>query len=92
MNYYNATSGTTGATTIVQLPLAFVRSGYVNSNLGRILNPGTEGNSWSQTAATDTDAYYLRINSAQAGAIYYYYYYYRYYGRPLRCRTPSFLH
>ncbi len=61
MNYYNATSGTTGATTIVQLPLAFVRSGSVNMGDGRVYFVGVWGWDWSRTSRSSTNAYYLQF-------------------------------
>ena len=40
----------TGATTIVQLPLAFVRSGYVDLTDGYIIQTGSVGYGWSRTS------------------------------------------
>ncbi len=64
LNQYNATSGTTGATTIVQLPLAFVRSGYVSLYNGQARNAGEYGYGWSRTASNNPNyAYYLGMNT-----------------------------
>ena len=78
-------SGTTGATTIVQLPLAFVRSGYVYTNSGAVGSVGYVGNngySWSRTSRSSTSAYRLNFNATDVypsgnGN--------RWYGFPLRC-------
>ena len=58
LNQYNATSGTTGATNIVQLPLAFVRSDAVNLRDGKIWYLGQYGAYWSRTAQSSNYAYY----------------------------------
>ena len=89
MNYCSATSGTTGATTIVQLPLAFVRSGYVYTNSGAVGSVGYVGNngySWSRTSRSSTSAYRLNFNTTGVypsgnGN--------RWYGFSLRCRTRT---
>ena len=86
MNYYNATSGTTGATTIVQLPLAFVRSGYVDLGASQARVIGTNGYSWTRTSNSANDTYSLYFSSS---IIYPSNYGNRYYGRPLRCRTRT---
>ena len=62
LNQYNATSGTTGATTIVQLPLAFVRSGWANIDGGAMGNVGQYGYYWSRTSISTTSAYGLAFN------------------------------
>ncbi len=53
---------TTGATTIVQLPLAFVRSGWTNvgtTNEGAVRVIGQYGDYWSRTTSSSTNAYRL---------------------------------
>lgn len=45
--------------------LAFVRSGWVNvstSNSGGVRNVGENGNGWSRTANSSTNAYNLNFN------------------------------
>ena len=59
LNQYNATSGTTGATTIVQLPLAFVRSGATSVYSGNANSLGTNTYYWSCTSVSSTSARYL---------------------------------
>jgi hypothetical protein len=44
----------TGATNIVQLPLAFVRSGNVYIDYGRLVSTGYVGDYWSRTANSAT--------------------------------------
>ena len=61
LNQYNATSGTSGATTIVQLPLAFVRSGWAYIDGGAMYNVGQYGFYWSRTSKSATNAYDLYI-------------------------------
>ena len=63
MNYYITT---TGATTIVQLPLAFVRSGYIYPPSGAILNVSANGYSWSKTSKSSTSTYDLGIHPDNA--------------------------
>ena len=41
-----------GATTIVQLPLAFVRSGYMNPADEQVSNPGYLGTWWARTTVS----------------------------------------
>lgn len=53
---------TTGATTIVQLPLAFVRSGYVNVSDSKVHGISYSGYGRSRTASSSTSAYYLGMN------------------------------
>ena len=75
-----------GATTIVQLPLAFVRSGYVYLDNGGIGYIGYEGDYWTRTAIFSSYAYYLLFGPTTVtpsdG-------YDHYGGFPLRCRTGS---
>lgn len=62
---------------------AFVRSGYVNVNDGKMYNVGQNGNDWSRTSLSSTHAYHLNINptdvnpSGNSN---------RWAGFPLRCR------
>lgn len=44
--------------------LAFVRSGYVNLNNGQARNVGNEGDYWSRTAKSSTNAYNLNFNTS----------------------------
>lgn len=78
---------TTGATAIVQLPLAFVRSGvllYVDGLYGG----GIEGSIWSHTSKSSTVAYRLLFN---IGNVYpaYSYDVGRWAGFPLCCLYPG---
>ena len=86
MNYCSATSGTTGATTIVQLPLAFVRSGGVYLDYGYVNYVGERGYPWSRTAKSSRSAYYLWMTSTDVNPSGYYS---RWNGFPLRCRTRT---
>ena len=77
---------TTGATTIVQLPLAFVRSGSINLNDGKMYYVSERGYNWSRTARSSTYTYYLSLNPtdiAPSNSTY------RWYGLPLRCLYPE---
>ena len=47
------------ATTIVQLPLAFVRSGVINLGYGQDRLVGEVGYGWSRTTKSSTHVYYL---------------------------------
>ena len=85
MNYYNATSGTTGATTIVQLPLAFVRSDAIYVDVGKIWGLGQGGRYWSRTALSSTYAYYLGFDPTGVYPSNFSYDGDRYWGFPLRC-------
>ncbi len=80
---------TTGATTIVQLPLAFVRSGWTNVSTeyeGAIWRVGYEGDSWARTAVSTTFARYLYLSPTVVGpsnsAV-------RWAGLSLRCLYPE---
>ena len=77
----------TGATTIVQLPLAFVRSGDINLPDGNISGSGYGGYNWSRTVNSSTVAYRLVFNTNGVNTNRDGYYY----GFPLRCRF-LFLH
>ena len=76
----------TAATNIVQLPLAFVRSGNVNTYDGRVYYVGSNGYWWTRTAYSSTYAYALGFDASNV---------YpsgnnnRYYVRPLRCLYPG---
>lgn len=77
---------TTSATNIVQLPLAFVRSGFVNTNSGIISNIGNRGDVLSRTIKSSSGAktvYFplTTVNPSESNA--------RYFGFPLRCRYPG---
>ena len=52
------------ATTIVQLPLAFVRSGYVHVTNGRISRVGYEGDAWSHTTRSSDVSRYLYFSTS----------------------------
>ena len=86
LNQYNATSGTTGATTIVQLPLAFVRSGGVILNYGQTGLIGESGYSWSRTIGLSPVAYVLVVAPADIASSRNSN---RFYGFPLRCLYPG---
>lgn len=80
------TSCTTGATNIVQLPLAFVRSGYVYLNNGYANLVGSYGYYWSRTSSSSAGAYYLYFNTSN---VYPSDSFSRYGGRSLRCLYPG---
>ena len=64
--------GTTGATTIVQLPLAFVCSGWVNVGTeyeGVVRVIGYHGYGWARTAESSTYAYRLNANPTYIGPL-----------------------
>lgn len=72
----------TGATNIVQLPLAFVRSGYVALSNGYVVSVGSYGYNWSRTSKSSPYAYLLNfytsyVNPSSSSS--------RFGGRPLRC-------
>ncbi len=80
---------TTGATTIVQLPLAFVRSGWVNVGTeyeGVVRVIGYHGYGWARTAESSTYAYRLNANPTYIGPLDYVD---RWYGFSLRCHWPE---
>ena len=86
MNYYIATSGTSGATTIVQLPLAFVRSGGIFLSYNQAGYIGSNGYWWSRASSSSTKTHILYINSTglnPSGSDV------PYFGFPLRCRTRT---
>ena len=79
---YNAASGAEGASNIISLPLAFVRSGYVGLNDGRAYVVGRNLYGWSRVTVSASVAYGLGVNPAEvypSGSLN------RWYGFPLRC-------
>lgn len=85
-NKYGAQTGQSGATNIVKLPLAFVRSGYVHLGNGYVSDTGYIGDYWSRTAGSSTNAYSLgmsptNVNPSSS--------HYRWLGFPLRCLYPG---
>ena len=74
------TSGTGSGTKLMEAPLWFVRSGYVNNT--SLYNYGSRGSYWSSTVYNGNNAYYLYFN---AGSVDPASYYNRYYGRSVRC-------
>ena len=56
-----------GATTIVQLPLAFVRSGDVSLSNGSIYVVGNGGYYWAHTVYSTTSARYLSFDTSSVG-------------------------
>ena len=84
--FYHNPIPPTGATTIVQLPLAFVRSGYASVNSGAIYYVGDRGYGWSHTVSSSTNAYYLVLSSKEVNSSYSDS---RWAGRPLRCHYPG---
>ena len=79
---YNAASGAEGASNIISLPLAFVRSGYVWTPSGIIASIGTNGYNWSYVSKSIANAivlgaYTASVNPSDDFG--------RYHGFPLRC-------
>ena len=76
------TSGTSGATTIVQLPLAFVRSGFINPESANLGCTNQYGRYWSRSALSSVGVYYLNfyLSNIHPSDTYY-----RYFGYSLRC-------
>ena len=62
--------------------LAFVRSGNVNVNDGKVYNVGNSGYGRSRTASSSTNAYYLNFNPTDVNPSNNNH---RWYGFPLRC-------
>ena len=58
---YNAASGAEGASNIISLPLAFVRSGGVNLNDGKVYAVGRVLYGWSRVTKSASDVYYLSV-------------------------------
>jgi len=50
------------ASTLVHLPLAFIRSGWTNIDADALWNVGNYGYSWSRTSRSATVAYGLNMN------------------------------
>jgi len=71
-----------GASTLVHLPLAFVRSNAVNIRDSKIWFLGQDGDYWSRTDQSPDNAYHLFISLAAA---YPTYSYGRWNGYPFRC-------
>ena len=59
---YNAASGAEGASNIISLPLAFVRSGYVNLNDGKAYAVGRNLYGWSRVTKSLANAYGLGVS------------------------------
>ena len=79
---YNAASGAEGASNIISLPLAFVRSGYVNLNAGMAYGVSRYLYGWSRAAESLAGAYSLGVNPTE---VYPSANNYRWNGFPLRC-------
>ena len=62
---YNAASGAEGASNIISLPLAFVRSGYVNLNAGMAYGVSRYLYGWSRAAESLAGAYSLGVNPTE---------------------------
>ena len=62
---YNAASGAEGASNIISLPLAFVRSGYISLNAGKAYVVGRNFYGWSRVATSASVAYALGVNPAE---------------------------
>ena len=77
VGYYN---GVTSFNKLRSNPYYFVRSGDING--GTLNNPGVNGDYWSSTVSSSTNAYYLRFNGTD---IYPARNYSRYNGRSVRC-------
>ena len=80
--FYHESTTSSGATTIVQLPLAFVRSGGVNLHYGYADYVGYHSYGWSRTSSSANGAYFLYFDTTgitPSGANN------RYVGRSLRC-------
>ena len=70
------------ASNIISLPLAFVRSGWVNLNDGTIHVIGQYGYNWSRTSRSITSTYVLDANPTNVSSSSYGN---RFVGRPLHC-------
>ena len=82
----NIHTSSSGATTIVQLPLAFVRSGIAYIHTGIVSYTGSNGYIWSRTTKSNAYAYYLGFSSS---AINFSGSEDRWLGFPLRCLYPD---
>ena len=58
---YNAASGAEGASNIISLPLAFVRSGWVDIGGGAASGVGRSLYGWSRVSSSITGAYALYV-------------------------------
>ena len=79
---YNAASGAEGASNIISLPLAFVRSGDVHLNGGKAYDVGRNLYGWSRVTVSASSAYTLGVNPTE---VYPSNYNYRWRAFPLRC-------
>ena len=79
---YNAASGAEGASNIISLPLAFVRSGYAYTNGGNVYNVEHSLYSWSRVSVSTSSAYDLGVIPT---GVYPSNDNNRFYGFPLRC-------
>ncbi len=84
--FYFSSKNPTGATTIVQLPLAFVRSEYVSVASNYINAIGSGLQYWSFTSYSSEQAYYTYMGGTyiQSSGLSS-----RWTGFPLRCRTTK---
>ncbi len=71
------------------LPLAFVRSGYVNGDSGSAKLIGNEGFIRSRTVKSTIGAYYLYFNPTEVYPTSSSSFYGYWSGRPLRCLYPG---
>lgn len=85
-NTQNADNSSQSNTYKTFLPLAFVRSGYVRLYTGSVDNVGDEGDGWSRTAVSTTNARYLGLSPTVVGPSSSTY---RWVGLPLRCLYPG---
>lgn len=53
-----------GATNIIHLPLAFIRSGYMHHSVGYVNVIGTYGYTWSHTSRSASHSYDLSISAS----------------------------
>jgi len=77
---YGIANNAAGSTALRAAPLYFIYGGYVYS--GSLRNAGSEGDYWSSTAYSASQAYNLGFSSSAvlpSGNVY------RYYGRSIRC-------
>jgi len=72
------------ASTLVHLPLAFVRNGYVDNGVGKVYLVGKDLYDWSRVARSTTYAYYLLFNPTGVNSSHYGH---RCFGFPLRRPT-----
>ena len=79
---YNAASGAEGASNIISLPLAFVRSGGIYLNDGIAYYVGHALYNWSRVTKSASVAYFFAVDPAE---VYPSFSVNRGYGFPLRC-------